>query len=132
MNDVMQGLEILGFIAGLYMLPFIVAAVRSHHQTLAIFVLNLLAGWTFIGWLVAIVWACTAVKKDKDQLGVMAENRVMPPGAVSAFREEMGLTTRELSALVGASRTALLTWDRWRPPVYCLCLCGYTSRGEAL
>ena len=48
----------------------------------------------------------------------MAENRVMPPGAVSLFREEQGLTTRGLAELLGASRTALLTWDRFGGPLY--------------
>jgi hypothetical protein len=44
----------------LYMLPAMVAYIRKHRQRMAITVLNLLAGWTAVGWLVAIVWACTA------------------------------------------------------------------------
>jgi hypothetical protein len=44
----------------LYMLPAIVAYKRKHRQRMPITVLNLLVGWTAIGWLVAIVWACTA------------------------------------------------------------------------
>ena len=42
-----------------YFLPLIVAAVRGHRQTLAIGMLTLFAGWTVIGWLVALIWACT-------------------------------------------------------------------------
>jgi len=44
----------------LYCLPFLVAAVRHHHQTIAITVLNILTGWTGLGWIASLVWACTA------------------------------------------------------------------------
>lgn len=40
-----------------YFLPTIIAAFSKHRQAGAIFVLNLLAGWTFIGWVAALVWA---------------------------------------------------------------------------
>ena len=46
----------------IYFVPAIIAAGRKHHQAGAIFVLNLLAGWTVLGWIVAVVWACTAVR----------------------------------------------------------------------
>ncbi len=45
-----------------YMLPTFVAERRKHHQLLAIGVLNLLLGWTVIGWVVCLVLACTAVR----------------------------------------------------------------------
>ena len=44
----------------IYLLPAVVAQVRRHHQTTTIIGLNLLLGWTFIGWAVALVWALTA------------------------------------------------------------------------
>jgi hypothetical protein len=44
-----------------YCLPGIVALLRHHHNTLAIALLNLLLGWTVLGWIIALVWACTAV-----------------------------------------------------------------------
>ncbi len=39
-------------------LPTIIG--RNKKNSRAIFVLNFFAGWTFIGWIVALVWACTA------------------------------------------------------------------------
>ena len=42
-----------------YFLPSMIAGTREHHQTGAIFCLNLFAGWSIIGWIIAIVWACT-------------------------------------------------------------------------
>lgn len=41
----------------LYFLPAIVG--RHKRNARAILVLNLLAGWTFVGWVIAMVWACT-------------------------------------------------------------------------
>ena len=43
----------------LYFVPTTVATWRGHPQHLAISVLNLLAGWTLIGWIGSLVWACT-------------------------------------------------------------------------
>jgi len=42
-----------------YFLPWVIALLRSHRNSTAIFVLNLLLGWTFIGWVVALVWSFT-------------------------------------------------------------------------
>lgn len=47
----------------MYLLPSIVAYERRHQQKLAIFVLNLFLGWSFIGWIVCLVWACTEVRR---------------------------------------------------------------------
>jgi hypothetical protein len=42
-----------------YFLPAVIARQRRHHNVSAIFLLTLLLGWTFIGWVVALVWAFT-------------------------------------------------------------------------
>ena len=42
-----------------YFFPAIVAFARKKRNWGAIFALNLLAGWTFIGWIAALVWALT-------------------------------------------------------------------------
>jgi hypothetical protein len=42
---------------GLYFLPTIIAERRRHADLLAIFLINLLLGWTFIGWIFALVWS---------------------------------------------------------------------------
>jgi hypothetical protein len=43
----------------LYILPTIIASRRKKRNTGAIFVLNLFLGWTLIGWVVSLSWACT-------------------------------------------------------------------------
>lgn len=46
------------FILILYCLPIGIAALRRHNALLNIMVLNLWLGWTLLGWLVALIWAC--------------------------------------------------------------------------
>jgi len=41
-----------------YFLPTILA--RHKEDFLGIFLVNLLAGWTVIGWFIALIWACSA------------------------------------------------------------------------
>ena len=48
----------------LYFVPFIVAKIRGHHNTMAIFFVNLLLGWTLLGWLFAFIWSCTHVIRE--------------------------------------------------------------------
>ena len=44
----------------IYFLPTCVALLRHKRNSLAIFILNFLAGWTAIGWIAAIVWSFMA------------------------------------------------------------------------
>lgn len=44
---------------GVYFLPAFVASARGHQNASAIFVLNLFLGWTFLGWIGALVWSMT-------------------------------------------------------------------------
>lgn len=42
-----------------YFVPTMIAGGRSHYNRSAIGALNLLLGWTVIGWVAALVWAFT-------------------------------------------------------------------------
>jgi len=53
------GVVVFIILLTLYFLPTIVALLRHHRNTLAIFLLNFFLGGTFIGWVVALVWAVT-------------------------------------------------------------------------
>lgn len=57
--DTLWGPFLLFILIALYVLPALVAASRHHRQTMAITVLNLLLGWTLLGWAGALVWSCT-------------------------------------------------------------------------
>jgi hypothetical protein len=45
----------------LYFVPAIVAGHRRHHNRVPILLTNLFLGWTFIGWVAALIWSTTAV-----------------------------------------------------------------------
>lgn len=47
------------FLGGLYFLPMFIAWGRGHRNAGAIGMLDLVAGWTLLGWVAALVWACT-------------------------------------------------------------------------
>lgn len=46
-----------------YFVPTLVAIYRHHHNTAAIIVVNVFLGWTFLGWVVALAMAFTAVEQ---------------------------------------------------------------------
>ncbi|SIO50059.1 Superinfection immunity protein [Bradyrhizobium erythrophlei] len=63
----MSWLVILWAIGGFfYLLPTYVGWRREHHALLAIFITNLFLGWTFLGWVAALIWACTPVKRERQ------------------------------------------------------------------
>ena len=51
-------------LAVLYFIPSIVAWARSVKNVGSIIVVNVFLGWTFIGWVVALAWACSSSKQQ--------------------------------------------------------------------
>ena len=43
-----------------YFLPTLIASLRSTASTGLVFMINLLLGWTLVGWIVALVMACAS------------------------------------------------------------------------
>jgi hypothetical protein len=63
----MMGTLLLVLVAGaIYLLPWIVSKSRNHHNSLAIFWLNLFFGWSVLGWFGALIWACTSPPPAKS------------------------------------------------------------------
>lgn len=59
-------LVLLGIVVALYFLPLIIAAWRNMPNAVAISVLNVVAGWTFVGWVVVLVWSCLDKPMTKE------------------------------------------------------------------
>ena len=66
-DNTVKALFIVGITIGGYFLPSILAGARGHHNVLAIFLLNLLLGWTGLGWIAALIWAATAVSRPAKE-----------------------------------------------------------------
>ncbi len=60
-GGVAHGLMVLMGLLAIYFLPWFVARSRQHHATDAIFLANLVLGWTVLGWFGALVWAAMPV-----------------------------------------------------------------------
>ena len=57
MEDVLQAAVTASVLAAVYCLPMIVAIRYRHCRRKAITALNLLLGWTLVGWVIALLWA---------------------------------------------------------------------------
>ena len=75
-----------------YMFPAFISEQRKHHQHLAIAVLNLVLGWTVLGWAVALVWACTHVDRTAENkrsrrrgANKPLEGQIIMPGQMPAM-----------------------------------------------
>jgi type II secretory pathway pseudopilin PulG len=56
-NFTILELLLVVLIFAIYFLPTLIAFLRQHKNSLAIFLLNLLLGWTVLGWVVSLVWS---------------------------------------------------------------------------
>ena len=59
MNDGAGGFLFLVVCVAIYVLPCFVAQKRRHRNANAIMALDILAGWTVAGWIIAMVWSLT-------------------------------------------------------------------------
>jgi hypothetical protein len=56
MSQILEGLAVLGGLT-LYLIPSIEADARNSQDAQAITWVNVLLGWTVIGWIAALMWA---------------------------------------------------------------------------
>ena len=55
------------FLLSIYFLPTMVSQSRGHPQQGSILILNLFLGWTFLGWVAALIWANSSIDKNRRQ-----------------------------------------------------------------
>ena len=55
--DAFAGFLVILLIIGIYLIPTIIAICRKAYHAAAAIVVNVFLGWTFIGWVVALVLA---------------------------------------------------------------------------
>lgn len=70
-------------IVAAYLLPMLIAMIRDHHQIWAITAVNVILGWTALGWIVALVWSLTVVQKRSEQPS--QKPHALAPGPAAEF-----------------------------------------------
>lgn len=89
----------IAFIA--YFLPTFISAKRDHPNGTGIFLLNLFLGWTFIGWLAALIWSVSALKKPESSSQPVTSEpnlRISQLQTLAALRDKGILTEDEFEA----------------------------------
>lgn len=56
---------VTAFFVAIYMFPAYLAQSKGHPQNTSITMLNMFLGWTFLGWVGALVWACSDFDQSK-------------------------------------------------------------------
>jgi hypothetical protein len=59
----MQDFFIFIVVAIIYMFPTAIAYQRGHQSQGWVAALNILLGWSLIGWVIALIWSCSAVSR---------------------------------------------------------------------
>ncbi len=63
-------------LAAVYMIPSGIAALRGVDRIGGVVVVNVFLGWTFLGWIGALVWACAGrptIERIEQRQKVRAE-----------------------------------------------------------
>jgi hypothetical protein len=88
----------LVLIAILYFLPVVVAGTRGHPQQGPIAIINIFLGWTLIGWVVALAWACSKFTPVAVPQVDVASGNPFPSGTANAIAWESGVAARKAPA----------------------------------
>lgn len=80
-------------LALLYLAPAFLALHRNHPNMAAIAVLNVLSGWTLVGWIGALVWAFTQVSNSPltQPLSGILSSRYLAVRAIAVAMSAFGL-----------------------------------------
>jgi hypothetical protein len=68
-------------LGAIYFLPSIIAGSRGHMSAAAIVALNLLLGWTALGWILALVWSLNSNTRENLQYLATGERSSPPTSA---------------------------------------------------
>jgi len=97
-GDGWMGLILVVILGCIYFIPAFVAWGNGKRNREAILVLNLLLGWTVVGWIGALVWACMRDAEPALSREDVAELLASKPSALSSasFHAEHPITVEEI------------------------------------
>jgi uncharacterized protein (TIGR02145 family) len=82
----------------IYFLPTLIGMNKKNVG--AIFALNLLLGWSFIGWVVSMVWACTKDRNDNPPVVVINQNETRKEYTPTVIKGEIKEPSLDKSILL--------------------------------
>lgn len=86
--SIWQVILFLAIAISVYFLPSWIAGARNHPNISALFVTNLLLGWTAIGWIAAFIWSFSAIKAESaDNIEHHSQHKQCPFCAESVKKE---------------------------------------------
>lgn len=100
----LAGFILAPFLAGaavglsrLYFIPYWIAAKKNHRQASAILILNVLAGWTIIAWIIALIWANTEPRPEQVVIAQPATTQSSTADELMKFKSllDSGAITQE-------------------------------------
>lgn len=72
-SDVFAGLVAFFILASIYLIPTIVAICRKAYYSASAIIINVFFGWTFIGWVLALLLACLNSPRSNPQQIVVTQ-----------------------------------------------------------
>ena len=76
-----------------YFLPLMIASLREHDSAVGVGLLNLLLGWTFLGWVAALIWAVSG-KHTTEPSPVTVQNQSRNESVADELEKLVGLKDR--------------------------------------
>lgn len=76
-------------LVALYLLPTLIGLVRGPRNYGSLVIVNVLLGWTFIGWVVALAMACATVDRPERAPRYEPPPMLRGPSLVDRIKEEM-------------------------------------------
>lgn len=81
-----------------YFLPSFIASNRKHHNSAPIFLLNLVLGWSVIGWVAALLWSISAVRVSEKPIQSTELDKYGELERLSLLKEKGHITDKEFEA----------------------------------
>lgn len=102
MREIFEGAAVIAAMS-LYLIPSIEADARGHRDAFAITLVNVLLGWTIVGWFAARAWAHSV--HDERRPGAVRRNRYAAGRATSQkiLQHAQSRAAMELRAASGAT-----------------------------
>jgi len=122
----------------IYFLPTLIAMVRNHYSVGAIFLLNLIFGWTVLGWIIALIWSATgyvrrAHRRRPDRRMSRADGSPRQRSLATAYEPEGKMTNRTILRAViiaGALASSFAASAQAEDTIYVSYVCVWSADQE--